>query len=161
MSELLLLGGLVLLVALGGRGGRRGLPADGKPRDGGREWGDGDFDGFDFAANGLRFDGCNAVAEGRHFFPHDWADVDTWAIEAPTLAATLAVQPDNTVMGFIDYLTESEGIDDPAVVAARILEEASPECAAIPQSKWGPAMRAWYASLSRRVTAYVTQETIG
>lgn len=139
---------------------------EGTPKDGGRFWGpkgsDPDFPGFDFGGNGLAIDTeCGAVAEGKYFLPFDWATVTTRAEEADTVAGTLAIGRDNTVLGFVDHMTDTEGVTDPLVICARILEEVSPQCAAVPDTSWGPAMRDWYNSLVRRVTDYVTQETIG
>ena len=139
---------------------------DGKAKDGGRYWAprgaDPDFPGFDFGGNGIAVDPeCGAVAEGRHFLPFDWATTNTRAEEADTVAGTLALGRDNTVLGFIDYLTDTEVVTDPLLICARILEEVSPQCAAVPDTSWGQAMRDWYGSLVRRVTDYVMQETIG
>ncbi len=139
---------------------------DGRERDGGRYWAppgtSPSFDGFDFGGNGLWIDPeCGAVAEGRHFFPHDWATTNTRAEEASTLAGTLALGRDNTALGFVDYLVDEEGITDPLLVARRILDETSPQCASVSDDSWGEAMRAWYSSLVRRVTDYMLQEAIG
>jgi len=139
---------------------------DGKKHEGGRFWSDRipgeDFEGFDWQGNGLAIDtDCERVAEGAHFFPFNWATMNTRAEEASTLDATLSIARDNTAMGFVDYLTDQEGITDPLVISARILEEASPQCASVPASDWGPHLRSWYTSLVQRVTAYVGQETIG
>lgn len=156
---------LVLLGVLASRGRDSSVPADGREKDGGRFWGTPDsstFGGFDFAGNGIEVDDeCGAVAEGRWFFPFDWATVNTRAEEADTVGGTLAIGRDNTVLGFIDYLTDTEGVTEPEVIAARILEDVAPTCASVPVDSWGPAMRAWYASLSKRVTAYVGQDFIG
>ncbi len=138
---------------------------DGKKHDGGRIWskdGAAAFEGFDFEGNGIAIDtDCSRVAEGRHFFPFDWSTMNTRAEEAPTLDATLSIGRDNTALGFIDYLTDTEGVGDPLVIAARILDEVSPQCASVPESEWSTELRAWYSSLVKRITDYVGQETIG
>jgi len=156
---------LLLLLVLASRGRGSSVPADGKKKDGGRFWdssGGSTFGGFDFAGNGIEVDEeCGAVAEGRWFFPFDWATVNTRAEEADTVGGTLAIGRDNTVLGFIDYLTDTEGVTEPEVIAARILEEVAPTCATAPVDSWRPAMRAWYGSLTERVTAYVGQDLIG
>ena len=163
VKDLWPLGLLALLVFAGGNTEAK---ADGKERSGGRYWStDGDtpsFDGFDFGGNGLFIDAeCGAVAEGKYFFPFDWDVGVHRAEEAPSLPATLAIGSDNTAMGFIDYLVDREGVSDPLLVAARMLEEVSPQCASVPDTDWGNAMRAWYTSLVDRVSAYMTQDTIG
>ncbi len=158
--------GLLLLAGIAWGSASTDDDDGGKPKGGGRYWAPRRskpaFNDFDFGSNKLWISNdCTVVAEGRHFFPGDWATTNTRAEEASTLSATLDLGPDNTVMGFIDYLVDQEGIEDPLVVAARILEEASPQCASVTDDTWGEAMRAWYDSLVRRVTAYMTQETIG
>jgi len=144
---------------------RKANAGDGKAHEGGRIWskdGAETFEGFDFGGNGLVIDvECERVAEGRHFFPHDWATTNTRAEEASTLDATLAIGRDNTAMGFVDYLTDTEGVSDPLLIAARILDEISPQCASLPEQSWGTEVRAWYDTLVKRITDYVGQETIG
>ena len=152
--------GLFLLVRHSKKSG-----GDGKKYGGGRIWskdGAAAFEAFDFEGNGIAIDtDCERVAEGRHFFPFDWSTLNTRAEEAPTLDATLNVARDNTALGFIDYLTDTEGVGDPLVIAARILDEVSPQCASVPEAQWSPQLSAWYSSLIKRITDYVGQETIG
>lgn len=144
---------------------RHSKKGEGKKHDGGRIWstdGPSAFEGFDFGGNGISIDtDCERVAEGKHFFPFDWSTANTRAEEAPTLDATLSIGRDNTAIGFVDYLVETEGVGDPLVIAARMLDEISPQCASVPEGQWGPQVRAWYGSLVKRITDYVGQETIG
>lgn len=112
---------------------------------------------FDYAGNGLFIDpDCQYAIEGNRFWPS--AEFGLNAIEAPSLAQTLSI-PDNSVVGFIDYLINVEGFQQPYDVAGRILAEAAPMCASLPDDQWGDGLFAWYGSLVERITRYM-EETI-
>jgi hypothetical protein len=115
---------------------------------------------FDYGGNGLWIDPeCGFVIEGDKFWPR----VDQFhivQISAPTLAATLALREDNTVLGFIDYLVDEEGVTDPIAIVWRVLDEAAPMCGQVDPSQWGEALRIWFNDFLERVTAYVTQGEI-
>lgn len=118
--------------------------------------------GFAWDTNAVFIDPeCRFVFEGEFFFPANWASVDTWAEEADTVEATLAIRPENTVIGYIDYVADTLGVTDPLEVTRRIFAEIAPSCDSVPDSEWSPGLRAWYTSLAGRVAAYINQETIG
>lgn len=116
---------------------------------------------FDYAGNGIWIDGeCQFVIEGDLFWPDDPRFVV--AEEAPSVSETLNLRRDNTIVGFIDYLMNEEGEDDPIEIVWRILTEVSPMCADVdPDTQWGESMRIWFNDFLDRVTAHVEEATIG
>lgn len=116
------------------------------------------FDTFDWDGNGLYIDpNCELVAEGDLFWQGD--EFAITAIPRPTLGQTLAIEG-NSVAGYIDYMVDEEGEDDPIEVVWRILEEASPMCAAVEPEQWGEAMRVWFNDFLDRVADYMGEPVI-
>lgn len=116
---------------------------------------------FDYGGNGFYIDpDCGWVIEGDRFWPES-QDFSYQAVERPSLEATLAHSRTNSVIGFVDYLMNQEGMDDPVEIVWRVLEEAAPLCADVDPSQWGGAMRYWFDDFLKRVTRYVeTGDTI-
>lgn len=140
---------------------------------GGGKWGTGTVPAnFDWDGNQLWISpSCDTVAEGARFMPiagrMSISDENT-----PTLQAALALRSPpnapasnkaamNQVYGFIDYLLDTEGYDQPEDVVARIFSDASPMCAAVDPTQWGPALVEWYQSFSDRAAEYVESEMTG
>ena len=169
--------GLVLALAFGSKGGGGGLFGGGGGGGSGGGGGGGRVDpkqgpggkgtiwslpganipaNFDFGGNGLYIDpNCEFVIEGNLFWPTGFS---AGAEEAPTLTATLNIAPDNSVLGFLDYLIDSQGIRDPYQIGQIVLEEMAPMCAAAPDSTWSPGFASWYQSFVERVSDYIDNQ---
>ena len=151
----------------GGGGGRKPKPgaADDEeekirptPFRGGRVWGDtrkvpaswrGDWNDFWISPD------CDVVAEGAKFLPESG---NFWAEPEPTLVETLAVKlgggvDPNTAWGFIDYLTDIEGLGAAEPVAHRIVQEAAPICADVPMQQWPRELASWFDDFVMRIDA--------
>lgn len=124
----------------GGRGGKGGELPKNLPTT------------FDYGGNGLYIDpNCEYVIEGNFFWP---ANPDK-AYEAETLEAVMGLHPENTILGYVDYLTNTLDYKQPEQVAWKILEEASPMCAAVDPSQWGRGLQAWYDTFVARLSEYM------
>lgn len=116
---------------------------------------------FDYSGNGLWIDpNCGFVIEGDLFWPKKGAK-SYRAVEMPTLDATLRERRDNTAIGYVDYLVDQQGINDPVQIMWMIVDEAAPMCGQVDPSQWGEAMRIWFNDLLRRLTQYLEEDTIG
>ncbi len=114
---------------------------------------------FDWSGNGFYIDpNCRFVLEGDQFWP-DAAAFSVMAIEKPTLGQTLAIEG-NSVLGFVDYLINEEGEDDPLEIVWRVVEEASPMCAAVEPEQWSAPMQAWFNDFLDRVTDHAEEAGI-
>lgn len=114
---------------------------------------------FDPKGNQVRIStDCSVVLVGAGFWP-DTKSIS--AVERETLAETLAV-PGNSVVGFVDYLMNEEGLDQPEDIAARIMVELSSFCWDVPVSQWPPAYAGFFNWLmEERLVNYVETGTIG
>lgn len=111
---------------------------------------------FDFGGNGLWIStDCEWVVEGNRF----WQEGQVNAEERPTLDATLAID-DNSVLGFVDYLINDQGYQQPEEIAWKILVEASPLCADLDPEQWGEGLAQWFQNFVARLTPYV-EEALG
>lgn len=116
------------------------------------------YDDFDWDGNGLFIDpNCELVAEGDGFWPNAGEEYRSYGGE--TLEEALAIEG-NQIIGYIDYMVEEEGEDDPIEVVWRILEEASPMCASVDPETWGLALKEWFNDFLDRVTDYMGIEQI-
>jgi hypothetical protein len=111
---------------------------------------------------------CDTVAEGAWFMPTlvqaiTGNNIDTMdahlALRSPPGSSDPRAQ--NGIYGFIDYLINDQGYEQPEDVTARIFSEASPMCAAVDPSQWGPALAEWYQEFAGRVAEYVESEMTG
>ena len=138
-----------------GGGGGGGLKPSKGPGGKGKVWSSSGSvvfpQGFDFAGNGLYIDPtCDFVIEGNLFWPTS-SQLD--CVEAASLQGVLSI-PGNSVCGFLDYLIDTEGLQQPGEIAFRILQEASPQCASVGSDMWGPGLSAWYENFLDRVIDY-------
>lgn len=140
-----------------------------KPKGGGHgggQYGSGDIPlDFDWEGNQL-FIGtdCDVVAEAKQFMPSPEGGVN--ACEYDNLAATLE-DPDNqcppqgtnTVYGYIDFMIDQLGMDDPIAIATQILVEAAPFCADLPEQLWPEPLVDWWNGFVERVVDYHEEAT--
>lgn len=161
---------LVLILAVGllmkGKGGSGSRRPKIKPQPGPGNKGDiwappgGDVvvpEDFDFGGNQIYLDPeCEYVIEGNLFWPTDAFGID--AEQAPTVTATLNVSPTNTIVGWLDYMIDVQGITDPYQIAAALVAELAPLCADVDESQWSDGFFAWHSSFVDRVTVYLEDQ---
>ena len=169
----LMVGGLLLLAGWGGRappGQKPDYP--GKPKVGPKgSWGWGNvpadssglLEGFDPGCNKILFSpDCDWVIEGNRFWQDGRGLEFPYAVSYPTVDQTLSYVPPgsdddcvNGIEGWIDYLMDVEGIEDPIVIVQRFMQEVAPFCWDVDPSFWGEGLLAWYNNFLARVTDYV------
>ena len=104
---------------------------------------------------------CDTVVEGWLFETNSWQEWgEVSALEAPTLRETLAIAPDNSVYGFIDYIMTYESFGSPEEVALRIMQETNALCADIPVHNWSLEVSEWFNDFVERIRPWV-EENIG
>lgn len=147
----------------GGKGGGTDVPKGPRKGPGGKGDVFGNLDKppiqWDPSSNQVLIAGdCSVVLVGEMFWPDTKSIV---AMEAPSLKETLELSDDNSVVGFVDYLMNEEGLQQPEEIAARIMLEISAYCWDVPPSQWHPAYRMFFEWLMDRLVPYVEEGTIG
>lgn len=94
---------------------------------------------------------CTMIVEGAFFEPLTLG-LPLTAIEADTLAGTLAADPENSVYGYIDYLMDTRGLQDTWEIVDAIARNVGLECVNAPP---GSLAHAWQQSLASRIAEYV------
>lgn len=129
-------------------------------------------DWFDADGNSFWVDpDCRFVLEGDAFEPlskgretRSNPDGSVNAASEPTLAETLSYRDGviavNSVYGFVDYLIDYEGMDNPDEIALRVLQEGNALCADIPAAQRSEGIRFWLADFSDRISQWV-YESVG
>jgi hypothetical protein len=136
------------------------------------QWGDGPIpEDWDFDSNQFWISpDCETVLEGWHFETYGYG-VGVNAIEAPTLVDALAQRsapdvekPDNSVYGYLSYLTDVEGLEIlPPDFAMRVMFETNPLCADAyadqDMEDWPPGLMEWFDSFVERTTEPIEEAT--
>lgn len=118
--------------------------------------------GFDFKSNKIWISpNCDEVWEGNLFW--DDSEVAPFETVQETLAYNENTQSPNSILGFVAYLIDDEGITQPNDIAWRVVEELSPMCVAVddPNKSWGPGLLNWYNNFLDRLIPWIEGYTGG
>ena len=124
-------------------------------------------EGFDYAGNQIWISpDCGYVIEGNLFWQSDGGVIMSDGAETVDMALAMKSapdieSPDNSVLGFVEYMIEELGVRDPQDAVWEIIRQVSPLCADVdPNKDWGPGMYNWFQNFSARMVDFF-EETLG